>query len=214
MRSRLHAKFSSCKDLLSTLNEILYAKTKFYLHRATASVCRVQHVFKLVPARLSYRFAQDFDSNELLAYAKPNEVRVSSQAASQIHLRTSDRGHGFISLPRSVYTSYASILITSAPLRVTDPTTSHLNEEVYRRCARSRLHSATLNLPSLRPENYVPYHSSLGSLEPESLLQRPESVYTFLLQVLHKQAARVYCEDSLREDFPNPTAHLTESVRR
>ena len=63
------------------IDEVPDARIKFHLHRVTASVCKVQRMFRLVNPRETGTIAQNFADDQLRAYSRYNNVRISATIA-------------------------------------------------------------------------------------------------------------------------------------
>lgn len=194
------AGLSECRQLLTKLDDVPDARIQFFLHRISVSACRVPHIFKLVPRKLSYPYAQEFDRDQLQSYSRFNLVPLSPAAPQQVRLRFRDGGHGFISMALVTHASYTTSLLASARLRTHKPA-ALLSMRSFTADTLALLSTRLPPFfsPPLRPETNFLDASYFGALEPSSLLQRSEGVRIFLFQALHSHAARRHWEDSLGE---------------
>ena len=74
VKSYLQAKVDLVSDSLTLLDSIPDAQIRFHLHRVSNSVCRVEHVFRLTPPRISLPTAIRFDQDQQAAYSRFNNI--------------------------------------------------------------------------------------------------------------------------------------------
>ena len=217
MARHMRAKLQECDTALTLLDDISDARTQFHLHRMTASVCRVQHMFRLVPPRISTPFAKAFHDSQLKSYSHFNNVPVSASVASQIGLPFRLGGHGLIAITPFLDASYAASLIDSAPSRLIGP--SYPTVSVHRRDARPHLRAMIAHLPAcVRPANFnlrLPPDNDykLDTFQPETLVEQPERINKHLIQVIHQAAGDRYWEKDPWQAHPNPSTHSTYTIR-
>lgn len=213
MTQYITRKLQNCNSALAHLDHIPEARVRFHLHRVSASACRMQHLFRLVPPTFAFSFAQQFDRDQLKAYERFNSVTLSPSLAAQVRLPFVHGGHGLTSLANTSHASYAASLIDSAPVRLKGPQFPNLRQ--YQRFARTSLRVVLGNLPpSVQPPHFSLTSSDLGCLEPTALLARPERIHTFLLQAQHSAAASRFWEKPLWQSSPDPRQHSAASIRR
>lgn len=213
MRSFLEEKIEAVSNSLTLLDSIPDARIRFHLHRVSGSVCRVEHVFRLTPPRISLPSAIRFDQSQKSAYSRFNHVTLSPSISSQIGLPFRLGGHGFTPLAPFVHASHAASLIESAKARIRGP--SNPTVPFYRGMARKHLVHVLRSLnPEVETRGILATHSNLGPFEPQALLERPERVHFTLYQALHGAFSRMYWETREWDRQPNPTDHTAASVRR
>ena len=205
-------------NALELLEDITDARIKFHLHRLTASVCRIHHLFRLFPPNFSLPFARQFDNAQIRAYSRFHHVPLSESVIAQVRLPFRLGGHCLTAMTPLVDAAHAASLIESAPVRLSGP--EFATVPLYRRMARLSLRRMILNLPaSLRPpafNNMLPlvHDYNLGSFEPDALTERPERIHKYLFQVIHQSVADSYWDIAIWQKQPRPSAHGLSTMRR
>lgn len=124
-------------DSLKLVNSIPDARIRFHFHRVSGSVCRVEHVFRITPPRLSLSTAIRFDQDQLAACSRFNNVALSPSISSQIGLPFLLGGHVLTPLSPFVHASHASSVIEDATVRINGPPNPTV--AFYLRMARKHL---------------------------------------------------------------------------
>ena len=209
VKSYLEAKVDSVSDSLTMLECIPDARICFHLHRVSGSVCRVSHVFRLTPPRLSLPTAIRFDQDQRAAYSRFNDIILSPSISSQIGLPYRLGGHGFTPLSPFVHASHAVSLIEAAKVRISGPS----NPTVPFYLCMARKHMAhvlgTLN-PEIQTRGILSTHSDLGPFEPQALLNRPERVHFTSFQRFTGLSPE--CTAKTESETGNPTRPITTQL--
>ena len=117
----LRSKISACQRTLGLIAQVPEARTRFHLHRVTASVCRINHVASLTrPDAATTRLMQAFDRSQMRHYAASYDVPLTANAKQQVCLPMRLGGHGFIPAAPLHFASYAASLLSAEKQRA-DP---------------------------------------------------------------------------------------------
>ena len=216
MERRLQNKLDMCNNALSLIEDIPDARIKFHLHRLCGSACRAQHLFRLVPPQISLPFAEKFDKDQLDAYSRFNNVKLTDTAITQLRLPFRKGGHGFTPLTPLLHGSYAASLIEAAPIRVPHPHSPSVAR--YIRMARPAMKIFVQNLPEyMQPEGFAMRQNLpnvLRQFEPQLLAERPERTHQLLFQAYSDGAANQFWHEARWKANPRPRDHNTDAVRR
>lgn len=110
----------------------------------TASVCKVFHIFRVMPPADSAAAAATFDADQRSTCCSLNQMNLSDPASKQIALPLKIGGHGFPAVTPPFYGLYAASLVDSK-LRI--PHASLPTPEFYYWCARIPITTFVDNLP-------------------------------------------------------------------
>lgn len=114
----LDDKIAEVDAVVADVSRIPDARLVFHLHRATASVCRVTHLARLIPTTLLSSIATRLDDRQLRAFCDLSDVPVTSAVSTQVALPLRHGGLGLTPLATIATVAHVASIIDTADARL------------------------------------------------------------------------------------------------
>ena len=211
-KAYIRSKFDACTRTLSLIEQVPEARTRFHLHRVTASVCRINHVAALTrPEPAVTRLMQQFDKSQMRHYAKSYNVPLTSAAKAQVRLPIRLGGHGFTPAAPLHFASYAASLLSAEQLRA-DP---HGPPDASRQRTLKEADDWIIEfVKRLHPKFADNVGRPLPEHNADELLTRSDNnLRNVLYQVWCESEALFHWKDDAWERWPQPSSHSVADRR-